>query len=146
MGYAIYPIDFKSTGGTVNTSYFERFDPDGQMYGYSVGADVILGRPSMGVMVDGIQAAVGFNRFGRAPIVISQDQKEEWLHETYYWIKKAEECAIAYGLDGSVPWPKNDSSCFLCDFKRICNKSPSSRGSFLARDFYIYRWDCLKIR
>lgn len=140
FGDANYVTDRKTTGATVGSYYFERFDLDNQMSLYTVAADVVFRTPVKGVIIDAAQIAVGFTRFARGMTYRTPEQRNEWLTDLRYWLGQAEKFAeMDY-------WPMNETSCMLCPFKKVCSKNPSSRDKFLESDFEIREWNPLTIR
>lgn len=135
-----YVTDRKTTGTTIGSDYFSRFDLDNQMSLYTVAASVIFHTPVRGVIIDGAQIAVGFTRFARGMTYRTPAQTEEWLADLRYWLRTAEEFAVANH------WPMNEKSCFLCAFKRVCSKDPAVRQQFLESDFERRPWNPLAVR
>lgn len=143
----VYIVDIKTTKSTLSSYFFQQFSPNNQMSFYSVAAKVIYGDYVHGVIIDGIQAAQGFNRFGRSIAHRSPGLQEEWLIQAMGWIKQAEEMAVKFGDD---PWPMNDTvGCHQygsCTFLDICNKAPEVRDRFLKSNYTQKLWDPMKSR
>jgi PD-(D/E)XK nuclease superfamily len=128
----LYVMDRKSTTTTLNSNYYERYDNDNQMSLYTLASQVLLQSPIKGVIIDAVQVAVGFSRFGRGFTYRTPDQLEEWLDQTKYYISLAETCAV------NNYWPMNETSCDKyggCEFRGICGKSPGVRERFLESEF-----------
>jgi hypothetical protein len=136
----LYVTDRKTTGSTVGSYYFERFDLDNQMSLYTVAAGVVFHTPVKGVIVDAAQIAVGFTRFARGMTYRTPAQSNEWLKDLTFWLLQAERYAEA------DYWPMNESSCMLCPFKKVCAKDPDVRPTILASDFVQQPWNPLKVR
>ena len=62
-GGDMFVMDRKTTTTTLGSYYFEKFDTDNQMSLYTLAGQVLLKSPIKGVIIDGIQVAVGFSRF-----------------------------------------------------------------------------------
>jgi hypothetical protein len=126
-----YVQDQKTTGATLGTYYFKRYNPDNQMSLYSVAAKVVWGTPVQGVMIDAAQIAVGFTRFERGFTHRTDDQLDEWVADALFVIQD-QAAAEAAG------WPMNDAACQKyggCQFLEVCSKSPKVRADYLATGF-----------
>lgn len=131
-------LDRKTTGSTISTQWFDSFTPDPQFSQYAFAGAVGFEYPVAGVIVDGIQCAVGFNRFQRGFAPRPKAIIEEWYADTMYWIRLAQSFAEA------SHWPMNDKSCSMyggCAFRSICAKPPSVREDFLQANFHQVQWD-----
>ncbi len=131
-GDDVYVQDQKTTGGTIGSYYFDGFDPDIQMSGYTFAAKTIWPGPIKGVIIDAAQIAVGFTRFERGFTFRTNAKLEEWYADTLYWIATAR---TAYQHDY---WPRNRTSCGKyggCQFRQVCQRSPEVRPQFLKADF-----------
>jgi PD-(D/E)XK nuclease superfamily len=135
-----YVSDRKTTGTTISSSWFERFDLDNQMSLYTIAASVIFHTPVKGVIVDGAQVAVGFTRFARGMTYRTPAQTSEWLGDLKYWLAQAE------GFAEAGYWPMNEKACFLCAFKRVCSRDPAVRQMFLESDYEVKPWNPLQVR
>lgn len=138
-----YVLDRKTTGTTLSTYYFNRYDPDNQMSCYNVAAKVVYNVPAQGVIIDAAQIAVGFTRFGRGMVTRSELQMQEWLRDLRWWMLQAENYAKANY------WPMNDTACDKfggCTFRGICSKSPDVRKTFLEGNFVKRQWNPLESR
>ncbi len=127
-----YVLDHKTTGSTIGSYYFDRYDPDNQMSLYTFASQVVYSMPFKGVLIDAIQTAVGFTAFGRGLVHRSTGQLEEWLQDTKTWLD------IAQVYAERNHWPMNEASCNnygRCQFAGICNKDPAVREIFLSTDF-----------
>lgn len=139
----IWVLDRKTTKGQLNDKYFQGFTPDNQMSGYTMAAQVVFDTKARGVIIDGCQTAVGFNRFKRGFAMRTARQTEEWLEDFSFWMKQAELFAEARY------WPMNDKSCHKyngCQFLEICSKDPAVRDKFLASGFDQKDWNPLEAR
>lgn len=127
----LYVQDQKTTGATLSSYYFKRYNPDNQMSLYSVAAKVVWKTPVQGVMIDAAQIAVGFTRFERGLTTRTEDQLTEWLADALYVIEDQTRAEAA-------GWPMNDSACQKyggCQFLEVCSKSRQVREDFLATGF-----------
>lgn len=126
-----YVQDQKTTGSTVSSYYFNRYNPDNQMSLYTLAAQVSWKTPIAGVMIDAAQIAVGFTRFERGITTRTEDQLNEWLADAKYHIKETWRAA-------EQGWPMNDSACQIyggCPFLGICSKDSRVRDDFLKVGF-----------
>lgn len=140
----IYIQDQKTTGSTVAPYYFEKFQPDTQMTGYTYAGQIVFGLPVKGVIIDAAQIAVGFSRFERGFTFRTPAQLEEWRTDTLLHI----DAIRGYTHEGY--FPQNRSSCDKfggCAFRAVCARSPEVRPQFLAADFeQTRRWNPLEPR
>jgi len=132
---APYIMDRKTTGATLGSNYFDRYEPDNQMSLYTLAGRVAYNTPVRGVIIDAAQIAVGFTRFDRAITYRTDEQLKEWVEDTKLTIEQS------YRYAEANYWPMNDKSCMLCNYKRICSKDPSVRQAFLNSDFEKRRWN-----
>lgn len=144
----LFVMDRKTTTMALGSYYFDRYEPDNQMTLYSLAAQVILGSPIRGVIIDAAQILLEKpNHFERGFTYRTPDQLEEWLVDLRYWLAQAESYATA-GY-----WPANDTACDKyggCRFREVCAKSPGVRERFLKGKFDRLteeeRWNPLKPR
>lgn len=139
FGGETFVMDRKTTGTTIGTYYFERYDLDNQMSLYSLAAKAVFDSPVRGVLIDAAQIAVGFTRFGRGVTYRTDEQLGEWLADLKVWLDKAREYAEA------KYWPQNDAACFGCRFVKVCSKSPLTRDIEL-NQFEVRHWNPLENR
>lgn len=133
-GDDLFVMDRKTSGSTLGSYFFEKFNPDNQMSLYTLASRVVYDVPVSGVIIDAAQIAVGFTSFGRGMTARSQGQLDEWMLDTAHWLRAAER----FSADNY--WPMNDLSCHKydgCPFRRVCGKDPSVRKHFLETDFTI---------
>lgn len=139
-----YIQDQKTTGSTITSRYFDGYNPDSQMSGYTFAGKALFGIPIKGIMIDAVQIAVGFSRFERGFTFRTDDQLNEWYDNSMYHIEKARQATR------DNHFPLNPSSCGNyggCEFRHICSKVPSIREQFLKGDFVQgKRWDPLEVR
>ena len=138
----LYVQDQKTTGASIGSYYFKRYNPNDQMSLYSIAAQVVWGAPVKGVMIDAAQIAVGFTRFERGFTFRTPAQTDKWLLDARYHIERTWE-AEARG------WPLNDAACMLyggCPFIEICSRDPSVQREFLETNFVKRRASPLAVR
>lgn len=143
FGGTTYIQDQKTTGSTLSSYYFDQFNPDNQMTGYTLAGQVVFNLPVKGVMIDAAQIAVGFTAFSRGITTRSNGQLEEWLHDFSFWMETARRYAEANH------WPMNEKSCNnygKCTFHDICNKDSAVREAFLKTSFVKRYWNPLEVR
>lgn len=127
-----YVMDQKTTKYTITPRYFEQFKPNTQMSMYTFAGKMVFDTPVKGVIIDGAQIAVGFTRFERGFTHRTEDELNEWYDSAMYYIQEARK-ATRNGF-----FPMNSSACDKyggCEFRHICNRSPSIRDQFLKGDF-----------
>ena len=143
-GGHVYIQDQKTTQSTITSRYFDSYNPDSQMSGYTFAGKSIFNLPIKGVMIDAAQIAVGFTRFERGFSFRTEDQLNEWYDHSMYYIERARQATR------DNHFPLNPSSCSQyggCEFRHICSKAPSVREQFLKGDFVRGpRWDPLEPR
>lgn len=143
FGGTIRFLDRKTTGSALSELFFKQFSPHNQMSAYDMASSVIMGPQVRGGIIDGIECAVGFNRFGRSLISRTAAQRQEWLETTLIYIRQAETYATRND------WPQNDTACshYLgCPFREVCSKDPAVRAEFLRADFTKKVWNPLQSR
>lgn len=143
LGDDPYILDRKTTKTTIDSSFFEKFNPDNQMTTYTLASTVVLGTMVKGIIIDGAQVAVNFSRFKRGTTTRHPAELEEWLREFKGYLKMAEHYAETNF------WPKNDKSCGNyggCPFRAICSKAPGMRQEWLSNTYHKRVWDPLQVR
>jgi hypothetical protein len=142
--HKVWIIDIKSTKNTLGDEYFAQFNPDNQMSLYDVGGSFIFrDEPIEGIMIDAVQTLVNGTRFQRGFTHRTEDLRAEWLADTEYWLLQAEYLARKYGDED---YPKNDKSCFGCQFRDICAEPPKMRQHLLNTRFTKRDWNPLVTR
>lgn len=139
----VYVMDRKTSKSSLAYNYFDKFNPHTQMTGYTLGGKIAFSQPVKGVVIDATQVGVTFNRYQRGFTMRSQDQLDEFLEETVWYIKLAE------GYAKNNFWPKNESACGNyggCPFLAVCSKPVKQREVWLKADFHNRLWDPLQIR
>jgi hypothetical protein len=141
-GSELFITDNKTTRKTLNSQFFQAYNPDTQFDTYSlVGTLAYPGLEIQGTMVDAVQVMVGGIEFGRHPYYKTEEHHEEHLGDLEEWIRDAERSAEA-GY-----WRMNKRNCWLCPFKEVCSLAPSQREGFLKSNFTKQPvWDPLKVR
>ncbi len=137
----VYVQDQKTSGSTIGSYWFNRFNPDNQMSLYSVASKVVYKTPVLGVMIDAAQIAGGFTRFSRGFTYRTEEQCEEWLRDAEYHIEQT------WAADPS--WPMRDTACQKyggCQFLNVCSKDPRVREEYLKSDFEINHHNPLALR
>lgn len=126
-----FVTDRKTTGSTISSYYFDKFNPDNQMSGYIFAARIMFDVPVAGVIIDAAQIAVGFTTFQRGITARSEGQLQEWLVDCQTYFEAANRYADA------EYYPMNDKACHMCEFRRVCQADPAMRDNFLRTDFEI---------
>lgn len=127
--------DQKSTGSTINASYFRKYDLDIQMSNYTFAGKAIFNMPIKGVMIDGAQIAVGFSAFMRGYTYRTSDQLNEFYEQTQRKIAEIQLMSKRYAdsLDERA-FPMNFTACENyggCPFKPVCTTRPNDREKYL---------------
>lgn len=140
-----YVMDHKTTKATIGDYYFDQYEPNNQMSGYTLLGKVVFKSPIKGVIIDAIQTAVGFSKTSRGLTYRTNAQLAEWLGDLKHWLALAEHYATIQH------WPMNDTACFNCAFNhhdsKICAKDPAVRESFLLSHFNKDKpWNPLLVR
>jgi hypothetical protein len=147
----LYVFDTKTTKRALYTEFFDQFNPHNQMTGYTLGGKITFSQPVKGVVIDAVQLGVGdaakpdvgFARFARGFSLRAEEQLDEWLHTTAYFVK----LAAKYAQEDF--WPMNEGACnnyFGCQFRPICSKAPKQREVWLKADYVHRLWDPLQVR
>lgn len=138
-----YVSDMKTTKQTISASWFQKWSPNNQFSLYSLAGKVVYNVETKGLIVDGIQVAVGFSRFQRGLVPRKKDQIEEWYVDATYWIGQ-----MNYWAQEQF-WPQNDKSCDLyggCPFRPVCARPKGARRQWLELDYKKRVWDPLQRR
>ena len=131
----LYVVDHKTTTSTLGANYFSSYSPNLQVSLYSFAAEVILGTPVSGVLINAIQTGVTFCRFSRHFATRTPEQKQEFYESLIFWLRFAE------GLIAANSFPMNETSCRWCEFKPVCSKPPAVQKLFLDSDFEVRPWN-----
>lgn len=140
---AMYVMDRKTTKSTLSSYYFEKYHVDNQMTLYTLAGQVVWQLPVKGVIIDGVQVAVGFTKFQRGMTYRTGPQLEEWQYDFTQWL------ALAEAYADMDYWPLNDTACDKyggCPFRRICGRDPAVRQHLLETDFERRHWNPLEER
>lgn len=139
---ATWIFDKKTTTRTLGADYMSQFKPSGQMMQYTFMGKVVWNEPIVGVMIEAVQLQAHGDTFLRFPVKYTEGQLNEWLDNTKFLIKMAEQYARA-GF-----WPMHTAACHHyggCPFRELCGRDPSVRDAFM-RNYKIDRWDPIKVR
>lgn len=136
----IYVKERKTTKASLDSKYFQQFSPNLQVSWYFTAASILLPHKVKGVLIDAAQVAIGHTAFNRDIAFRSPELVQEFLNDLKYWVKQAERSAE------ENYWPKNERNCFLCAFKSICSKPPSTREMYLEAQFDKREWNPLDNR
>jgi hypothetical protein len=138
-----FVMDRKTTSGALGSYYFDQYKPHNQMSLYSFAGAAILSSPIKGVVIDAVQVGATFSRYARGLTYRTQDELDEWLRETYYWVQK-----VHASVDEDY-WPANDKSCHHyggCVFRKVCGAAPQVRKQILDSDYEVRPWNPLESR
>src|SRR5262252_197975 len=126
-----YVDDSKTTGASISSFYFKRYDTDTEMSLYSLASSVVFKSLVKGVLITAMQIAVGFTRFERSATYRTEAQLQEWIEDAKYHIRMAWEAP-------KHNWPMRLSSCQKyggCPFTGVCARDPRVREEYLATGF-----------
>lgn len=138
-----YVFDYKTTGSSIGSYFFEQYNPDNQMSLYTLAARVLYNVPVVGVIVEAAQVLVGTSDFGRGITMRSEAQIDEWIEDTMFWFDRAERNVTR------KYWPMNDKSCHQyggCPFREVCSKDPAVRQNFIDTNYVVHPWNPLENR
>lgn len=138
-----YVSDYKTTGGALNSRFFEGFSPDNQMSLYDISGSIILSEPIAGVMVDGVKLNVHSTEFQRGFAPRNKESREEFLDDFKFYIK------LSFLYADQKHWPMNEKACGNyggCEFRDVCNKPASLREGYLKSKYSKSIWDPLTPR
>ena len=141
----IYITDYKTTKLALDEKFFASFKPNTQVANYLLAAKILAGTttaiPSKpkGIIIDGIQLGVNFNRFSRS--IINYSTMEIESH-----IKDLESTLIHATIDAqNNHFPANPTSCVnqygKCVFHEICSSTPAKHARMLKSSFVQSTWD-----
>lgn len=151
-----FVTDRKTTSMAVSSYYFDGYELDRQMTGYTYMGQVALAAPIRGVIIDAAQVQPEYTKFARGITYRTPARLEEWIENTWYWITQAAQ--LAKGFGGEASYPMNETSCTKhrsndatagahgCIFRDICSKSPGVRQRFLETEFQREPWNPLSTR
>lgn len=141
--------DIKTTKHQLNPHYWSQFAPNNQFGFYDLAGALGLGRPSRGIMVDGMQILAGSTRFGRFLVPRDEALRAEWLEGASWWVARLEDCAEGAERLAEQAYPMNDKSCDAfggCPFREVCARAPSTRQRWLESAYKKRVWDPLQRR
>lgn len=147
----LYLCDYKTTKGQLNEKFFDSFKPNTQVEGYLAAAHVISAEPNhpvlpkapKGLIIDGAQLGVNYNRFFRQPVQYSKLEINSFLADLEHWL------AFAYQCAENEHWPANETACDRyggCVFRSICSETPAKHERMLNANFKQRVWDPRKSR
>ena len=127
-----YVMDQKTTGSTISPHWFDQFKPHHQFSMYTFAGKAIWGLPIQGVIIDGIQIAVGFSRVQRSISMRTNEELEEWYRDTMLLIEDTQRNTLR-GY-----FPMNPTACDKyggCTYRGVCQRPPGVRRNFLVASF-----------
>lgn len=138
-----YVLDRKTTQKAFQHEYIEKYKPSGQMMQYTAGAKVGFHADVKGVIIDACYLGTNLDEYGRFMAGYTKDQIAEWLENTKFYIKMAEQYHAAN------LWPQNFEACHVyagCHFRDLCGRDPAVRPHFEKTMYEVRRWDPLQTR
>lgn len=134
FGTENYVTDYKTTAKSLDARYWQGFSPNVQVDLYNAAVGKAL--PDLDIRGVAIEAFSTANHTSAFKIITATDeQKEEMLEDTTYWIKQLQACE-----DTNI-WPRNRTGCFLCQFQPICSRPPEIRTKLLGEKFKRAKWN-----
>ena len=144
----ILAADYKTTKYQTDQKWLNSFKPTTQFPLYIAATQIIAAETQElpatdGILLDGIQLGVNFNRYIRYVIPYTPEEINDYLKGLTYWVKQAmNACDSGY-------FPQNEESCSKygsCQFREICSKPQARRESYLKGHFRKTTWDPLRNR
>lgn len=144
----VLAADYKTSKYQLDQKFFNNFKPVTQFPIYVIAAHLIAAETQElastdGILLDGIQVGVNFNRYNRHIIPFSPEEINEYIEGLHYWISQGmESCRTGV-------FPMNEESCNKyagCHFRDICNKPPARREAYLKGHYIQRTWDPLQSR
>jgi len=146
-----YIADYKTAKRQLDTQFPNNFKPSTQFSVYLSAAHILSSQPNSvffqppsGVMIDGIQLGVNFNRYQRFFYRSTQSELNQFLEDLETTIKIK---AVGYANVGR--WPAEETSCHNyggCEFLPVCTRPPAEWARLLKANFVKNTWDPSKAR
>lgn len=133
FGQDTFVVDYKSTGKSLNDTYWRGFTPNVQVDLYNMAARKVL--PTLDIKGVAIEAFSSSGEQGFRLFKATDEQKAEMFADTAFWIGLLQQC----GETGV--WPRNRSNCFLCPFQQVCSRPPEAREAILASKYDRAFWN-----
>lgn len=127
---AQYIVDHKTTGSHLSPFFWDSFAVSNQVRGYTWACRNLLDLDIRGFIINAMQVGVGFTRFGRSIIPITDAMLVEWKEAALVTIDRQR---------SEVPF-HNFGSCSVyggCRFRPICSRDPSIRQNWIDADFEV---------
>lgn len=147
LGSEVFVCDYKTSKYALDSEWLKSFQPSNQFLLYYTAAQILESQPNTvfpappaGVLVDGIQVAVNFNRFSRFPLRYTPADAEQFLQDFAALVRLKAAGAAALG-----EWPaESDTACHEyrgCEFLSVCTKSRPQWDRELKQGFTKGCWD-----
>lgn len=134
-----YGMDQKTSKSAITPHFMKQFALTNQMSMYTWAGQIVYDIQLKGIVIDGVQVAVGFNQFHRGFTLRHQKQLDEWLDDSLMTIDQIHQ----YTKDQY--FPMNRTSCNNyggCMFREVCSRHPANRKQFLKADYVqTHQWD-----
>lgn len=146
MAGSYYASDLKTTS-SLSRSWFAGYDTDLQMTNYTLAGKMILDKPVLGCLIDGIGLQQGAVQFKRAVTLRSDGALNAHLRWLAWKMEELKRVVDTFAGTPTWEWPARPSACKMCDLKDVCRKPPEFRGSYLKTN-YVQRppWNPLEVR
>lgn len=135
--------DKKTTAGYMDDKYFNSFSPGVQFDTYDlVGSILFPDLDLQGVLIDAAAMTMNDVKFARRTYYKTEATRQEHLEWIEATLLEAEDCAT------KKVWPMRKSSCWNCQFNKVCQKDPGMRQHYLKAEGFKKqkRWNPLEER
>ena len=143
--------DYKTTKSGLDQRFADSFKPSVQMGNYITAGHILASQPTTvfpskpaGIIIDGIQLGVNYNRYSRFILRYTEREIEKNLTDLEHTLK-----IEAKGYADANYWPARETSCDHyggCPFKSVCSSTPTSWEDKLNTHYAKSTWDPTKPR
>jgi hypothetical protein len=152
FGDEVFVCDYKTSKYSLDKDWIKQFQPSNQFLLYYTAAQIrasqpnsVFTAPPSGVVVDGVQLGVNFNRYSRFPLRYTQSDADQFLQDFEALVR-----IKALGAAQMAHWPgESDNECHAyrgCEFLCACTRSPKEWDYQLKQNFVKGVWDPRKPR
>lgn len=87
-------LERKTTGNTMGLAFWSKYNPSPQVNTYAAVGARLFGDKVAGVMLEGLQTAVGFSRFDWHEVTRTPGCHAAWMDTVVWWVRLAERLAV----------------------------------------------------